>query len=1063
MAMFVWQRRGGFTIAALTLIALAFVFLEMRYSAPALATSDGDPYTIPQVVDTNPDPNIVETTIVAEGALVDVGKKDSLGNTVMASVLTFNGSIPGPEFRLKVGDTVIVHFENHLGHATGIHWHGIELNNASDGTPLTQDQVAPVPPGGKFLYKFKIRRPGIYWYHPHHHSSTNQVFKGLYGAIIVTDPNEAALIASGVIPGPDQTRTLALSDLTVCNAPGHNDPKMYTHSGEFNPPYVAGGELPDQTGQVPLLLCETGPIDEDGASRGPFALGDVPNIQKAVVTASPTNEGQTVLTNGKNVGGRLGTPLLTQAGVPAPGPGALLPGAFTMPVTPGQGLRLQIGNTATIRFFRLILSDSAGTQIPLVRIGGQGGLLDNAHIEGDPVTPVPNTFLFNYTSGEILLDPGDRADVVAAIPASATGVLTLWTQDFDRTGGGFSKIPTVPVAHFQVTGSPIPQYTIGEGTPLRAAIGGTNDPVETLGAPTHTPSLLDPTTFMPMKDGKSSDEIKLTQVGTMSLGIDDEEGHHDPTPDFMTTPHELSARYAASLGDTLELSVTNTTNAHHPFHLHGFSIQPISLTKSGGDTYLFPYREFRDNVDVPKHYTLHFRLRLDDRPLMDGTTMGGGFGRWVFHCHIFFHATFGMISEFVVVDPDGNERPYIAADGVLVTAAHGGDPIAMTGRYHDPDGDAVTLSASQGTIVDSGDGVHWNWTANATTSGLVYVTATETSGGKKDQVAFEVQIGSPPVLTVPGPQSQDYHDDLTFGISATDPDGDPITLTASGLPAGLALVDNGNGTGTVSGTIQATPGVYVATFFAADPYNPPVSKTVEITVTKEETGLTYTGPTVILQGANATLSAVLKEELNSSGLAIAGATVNFTLGGQACSGATSAAGVAQCTITGVSAVLGESVPITANFTGNTFYLPSSTSATAVVFAFPTYGAFVVGNSSAAGGGTVTWWGSQWSKANQLSGGGAPSAFNGFAKTVNLPTSTPPSACGGPWSTSGGTSPPPTATVPSYMGTLVASSAIKSGTTVSGNTVSIVVVKVNPGFAPNGGGTATGTIVGTYCN
>jgi len=223
----------------------------------------------------------------------------------MASVLTFNGTLPGPEFHLKVGDTVIVHFENHLAHHTGIHWHGIELNNASDGTPLTQDQVAPTPPGGKFLYKFKISRPGIYWYHPHHHSSTNQVFKGLYGAIIVTDPNEAALIASGVLPGAAQTRTLALSDVTVCNAVGNNDAATYANpAGDFNPPFVTGGDLPSQGGQNPTSLCEGSPIDEDGAARPAFALGDVPNIQRATVVASPTNEGQTVLTNGKNVGGR---------------------------------------------------------------------------------------------------------------------------------------------------------------------------------------------------------------------------------------------------------------------------------------------------------------------------------------------------------------------------------------------------------------------------------------------------------------------------------------------------------------------------------------------------------------------------------------------------------------------------------------------------------------------------------------------------------------------------------------------------------------------------------------
>jgi hypothetical protein len=132
-----------------------------------------------------------------------------------------------------------------------------------------------------------------------------------------------------------------------------------------------------------------------------------------------------VLTNGMNVGGRAGSPSA---------PGGLAPGAFTLDVQPGQGLRLQILNTATTRFFRLLMTDDSGTQIPIVRVGGTGGLLDKARTEGGVVSG----FDFKYTSGEVLVDPGDRVDVVVAIPASATGVLTMWTQDFDRTGNGFA-------------------------------------------------------------------------------------------------------------------------------------------------------------------------------------------------------------------------------------------------------------------------------------------------------------------------------------------------------------------------------------------------------------------------------------------------------------------------------------------------------------------------------------------------------------------------------------------------------------------------------------------------
>src|SRR3954467_15510938 len=180
MATLIWTRRGRISVVLTLFAVLAIVWVQTRRS-PVLATSGGSPYAVPDVVNVSLDPNTVETTITAEPATVDLGP--GLGG-LQANVLTFNGSVPGPTFRLRVGQTVIVHFFNHIAHDTGIHWHGIELDNHSDGTPLSQNQV---PPNAGFLYKFKVTRPGIYWYHPHHHSSTNQVFKGLYGMIVVTD------------------------------------------------------------------------------------------------------------------------------------------------------------------------------------------------------------------------------------------------------------------------------------------------------------------------------------------------------------------------------------------------------------------------------------------------------------------------------------------------------------------------------------------------------------------------------------------------------------------------------------------------------------------------------------------------------------------------------------------------------------------------------------------------------------------------------------------------------------------------------------------------------------
>ncbi|HEX6128939.1 MAG TPA: multicopper oxidase domain-containing protein, partial [Candidatus Limnocylindria bacterium] len=584
-------------IAAVSLVpALLASVLTIGAPPPtAVATSGSTPYAMPVVVDVNPDPGIVETTIVADETTVDIG------GGVMANAQTFNGTLPGPEFRLSVGQRVIVHFQNQLDEEhTGIHWHGIELANNNDGTPLTQNQVAP---GDSFLYDFVVTRPGVFWYHPHHEFSTNQVFKGLSGSVIVTDPNEAPLVASGTLPSPSQTLSLVLNDITVCKAEGSNDAETY----DLSLPWVGGGPLPAQSGPKPVDLCES-PIDNHGMALGaPLQAGDVPNVQKH---NGRTNEGQVVLTNGMNPGGRAGDPSA---------PGALAVGASTLAVQPGQGLRLRLINTAATRFFRLRMTAGDGTLLPLVRVGGEGGLLDAAVVEGT----TPGGFDFKYDAGEILLDPGDRADVVVAFPATATGVATLWTEDFQRTGGGdgqggWTRTPTVPVGHFEVTGPAVsPAFTIADGTPLRSATG---DPVQVL--PAATATLMDPATFGPPKVGLAAQNMQFTADGAHP-SIDNIVATHDFTVDYALQAHIGSARYA-KLGDTLQLSVENTTPSHHPYHLHGFSIQPLSYSGCPGavTSFTFPRTEFMDNIDVPPGCTLTFRIHLEDRPMSDGVTAG---------------------------------------------------------------------------------------------------------------------------------------------------------------------------------------------------------------------------------------------------------------------------------------------------------------------------------------------------------------------------------------------------------------------------------------------------------
>jgi bilirubin oxidase len=95
----------------------------------------------------------------------------------------YNGSVPGPTLEVHEGDRVIVHFRNDLPEPTTIHWHGLHIPAAMDGSPLT-----PIAAGGRFDYVFTIERgtAGTYWYHPHPDARSGyQIAKGLFGAIIV--------------------------------------------------------------------------------------------------------------------------------------------------------------------------------------------------------------------------------------------------------------------------------------------------------------------------------------------------------------------------------------------------------------------------------------------------------------------------------------------------------------------------------------------------------------------------------------------------------------------------------------------------------------------------------------------------------------------------------------------------------------------------------------------------------------------------------------------------------------------------------------------------------------
>src|SRR4029077_4244338 len=132
------------------------------------------------------DSQIQEYRLSAARATVNL-TGDSYPDT---AVWVYNGTIPGPELRVRQGEPVRVVVSNRLDEDTTVHWHGIRLPNAMDGVPgLTQP---PIQPGDSFAYEFTPPDAGTFWYHPHA-DTLQQLGRGLAGALIVEEREPVAV------------------------------------------------------------------------------------------------------------------------------------------------------------------------------------------------------------------------------------------------------------------------------------------------------------------------------------------------------------------------------------------------------------------------------------------------------------------------------------------------------------------------------------------------------------------------------------------------------------------------------------------------------------------------------------------------------------------------------------------------------------------------------------------------------------------------------------------------------------------------------------------------------
>lgn len=703
---------------------------------------------------------------VACGGTISEGVAEDADDCQLLHQLTFangylktNGTITTPNATTyngvdsllvvgHVGDVVQLTVKNELpeavnGEAIGtgffapadnkqiVHWHGMELDNESDGTPVAETGIET---GEQRLYQYRLYRPGVYWFHPHVMPLLTES-RGMVGRLVVRSYEEDFLSLVGVLPLAQYV--FQLKDATIANEFNKDAYRNGTLFPDFyTPEEVANNLMPDISPDLNSDgVCDRGPGDcivKEGEYL--FVNGVVPTSDENIPTIYvPEGRGARVAFINSSVERFFRFRLLLEGEEPPGASGTPVPAART-----GQAITGQCYAPGSTVKFSGADPLSCDQGLIMLRVGGQNGLLDHARVEGQneipPANPfVPRAYDTVIRKGEDFIGVSERTEFVIVTkdrqgnylePGDSMFIWTidyphgLFTPAFDNTiGDGDAnnrdimprKLVRIKIVEDEWG---LPNYNLAEGAPLMAH-SWVNRPTENiktavLNQLSPVPVGLDPFLGVPFQglehpmimlgnqvnDGSRFPAINSIKGAYMGVGVSGDQ-----------IPTQAATRYARTENVIEFVYANNTGAAHHPFHKHGFSFQPISIHRfqnvdSDNDgindtvtlidppLHTYDHNEFIDVEVMQPNHALKYRMKMNDRFKIPDETkftynqlrqnfpydyhadwggsgdiqnanadMGGGVGRWLFHCHILHHAEMGMMSDLCIApnqDPDAS-------------------------------------------------------------------------------------------------------------------------------------------------------------------------------------------------------------------------------------------------------------------------------------------------------------------------------------------------------------------------------------------------------------------------
>lgn len=401
-----------------------------------------------------------------------------------------------------------------------------------------------------------------------------------------------------------------------------------------------------------------------------------------------------------------------------------------------------------------------------------------------------------------------------------------WTPDLSQAGdydvtfvaddGDVTSSQTVQITVNDVTGfpeiEPIPDQTVDEGATLSFTVTATD--------PNGDAITLDNETALP-GSATFTDEGDPDGDGTYN-------GTLDWTPDFDkagTYTVTFVAEDSSGLSSTEDVNITvedvNSAPSIDPVEnqtVEEGNVTSFSLTATDaeGDTVTWNVSDlpegavFNDTGDADGDGTYNATFEWNT------TTSDAG------DYEPTFVADDGTNTNDVTVGISVTEKAAPELDPIDDQFVDEGTSVSLTLTANDPDGDTPLVFDNTTALPDGAslaeEGV-FSWDTEQGDAGTYEIGVSVSDGSLSDTGTLTIYVletnGAP---TIDAPSTVDLFEAQTasFEVTATDPDGDELVLTASGLPTNATFVDNGDGTASFEWTPTFDEAGSYAVSFTAD-------------------------------------------------------------------------------------------------------------------------------------------------------------------------------------------------------------------------------------------------------